>query len=181
MIYVIAPSIWRLIDLPLLADFLPAHPPDCFIIDLPNAPVAGAAVGVAKAIGEGPKAMEPSIVEIFTFLERTKGCARAWSLSEPEHEEALDKFITDLDQIALELKNSVSVKARYRSARNGSMMEGNLFEIVNCLVPVITFAVIISERQPEYTVPLKRFQEEVQRVRQELIMKVRPGVLSDED
>lgn len=48
--------------------------------------------------------MEPSIVETFTFLERTKGCARAWSLSQPEHEEALDKFITDLDQIALELK-----------------------------------------------------------------------------
>lgn len=108
--------------------------------------------------------MEPSIVETFTFLERTKGCARAWSLSQPEHEEALDKFITDLDQIALELKNSVSVKARFRSARNGSMMEWNLFEIVNCLVPVITFAEIISERQPEYTVPLKRFQGAVCRL-----------------
>jgi hypothetical protein len=72
LIYVTAPSIWGLIDLPLLADFLPAHPSDCFTIDLPNVPVAGAAVGVVKAIGEGPKAMEPSIVEIFTFLERTK-------------------------------------------------------------------------------------------------------------
>jgi len=163
------------------ADFLSAHPSNCFTIDLPNVPVASAAVGVAEAIGEGPKAMEPSIVEIFTFLERTKGCAQAWALSQAEHQEALDKFITDLDQIALELKNSVSVKARSRSARHWSTMEGNLFEIVNCLVPVITFAVIISERQPEYTVPLKRFQEEVQRVRQELIKKVRPGVLSDED
>jgi hypothetical protein len=60
-------------------------------------------------------------------------------------------------------------------------MKGNLPEIVNCLMPAITLAVLISERQPEYTVPLKRFQEEVQRVEQELIKKVSPGVLSDED
>ncbi len=45
VIYVITPSIWVLIDLPLPADFLPAHPSDCFTIDLPNVPVAGAAVG----------------------------------------------------------------------------------------------------------------------------------------
>ncbi len=42
VIYVIAPSIWVLIDLPLPADFLPAHPSDCFTIDLPNVPVASA-------------------------------------------------------------------------------------------------------------------------------------------
>jgi hypothetical protein len=146
-------------------------------------PVVSTAVGVAKAMREEPKAMRPPIVEIFTALERTKGCAHAWAQSQPEHEEALEKFITDLDQIALELKNSVPVKARFRSARHGSTVEGNMFGILNCLIPVITFAVIISERQPEYTVPLKRFQEEVQRVRQELIKKVKagPGVFSDED
>ena len=49
MIYVIALSIWGLIDLPLRADFLPAHPSDCFAIDLPNVPVSRAAVGVAEA------------------------------------------------------------------------------------------------------------------------------------
>ena len=143
--------------------------------------VAKASVGVAEAIGEGPKAMKLSIVDIFTALERTKRCAQAWAHSQPEHDEALGKFIMDLDQIGLELQQSVLVKPRSRSAMHGSTVEGNLHEIVNCLVPAIAFAVIISERQPEYTVPLKRFQEEVQRVRQELIKKVRPGVLSDED
>jgi hypothetical protein len=125
--------------------------------------------------------MELSIVEIFTALERTKGCAHAWAQSQPEHDEALDKFITDLDQIELELQQSVLVKPRSRSAMHGSTVEGNLFGILNCLIPVITFAQIIPEQQPKYTVPLKRFQEEVQRVRQELIKKVRTGVLSDED
>jgi hypothetical protein len=127
--------------------------------------------------------MEPSIVDIFTALERTKSCAQSWAQSNPEHEEALDKFIKDLDEIGLELKNSALVEVSFRSSRHGSAVDGNLHEIVNCLMPVITFAVIISERQPEYTVPLKRFQEEVQRVRQELIKKVRPGVgvLSDEE
>jgi hypothetical protein len=138
-------------------------------------------VGVAEAIREEPKAMKPSIVEIFTALERTKRCAQAWAQSHPEHDEALGKFIKDLDQIGFELKNSVLVKARFGSSRHGSTMKGNLPEIVNCLMPAITLAVLISERQPEYTVPLKRFQEEVQRVEQELIKKVSPGVLSDED
>ena len=138
-------------------------------------------MGVAEAIKKEPKAMKLSIVEIFTALERTKRCAQDWAHSQPEHDEALGKFIKDLDQIALELKNSVSVKARSRRARHGSTVEGNLHEIVTCLIPAIAFAVIISEGQPEYTVPLKRFQEEVQRVRRELIKKVSPGLLSDED
>jgi hypothetical protein len=143
--------------------------------------VAKAAVGVAEAIGEGPKAMKPSIVMIFTALERTKRCAQAWAQSQPEHDEALGKFIKDLNQIGLELKNSVLVKVRSRSAKHGGTVEGNMFGIVNCLTPVITFAQIISEQQPKYAVPLKRFQEEVQRVRQELIKKVSPGAFSDEN
>jgi hypothetical protein len=127
---------------------------------------------MAKAIGEGPKAMQPSIVDIFTALERTKECAQAWAQSQPEHDEALGKFIQDLDQIGLELQQSVLVKSRSRSAKHGSTVDGNLHEIVNCLGPVIVFAEIISEQQPEYTVPLKRFKEEVRRVHQELIKKV---------
>ena len=127
--------------------------------------------------------MQPSIVEIFTALERTKKCAQAWAQSQPEHDEALGKFIKDLDQIGCKLQNSVLVKTRVRSVRHGSTLEGNLHEIVSCLVPAISLSEIISERQPEYTVPSKRFQEEVQRVRQELIKKVRPGpgVFSDKD
>ena len=117
--------------------------------------------------------MKPSIVQIFTALERTKGCAQAWAQSNPEHEEALGKFIKDLDQIGFELKNSVLVKARFRSSRHGSTMEGNLHEIVNCLVSAISLSEIISERQPEYTISLKRFQEEVHRVKRELIKKGR--------
>lgn len=127
--------------------------------------------------------MKLSIIEIFTALDRTKRCAQAWAQSQPEHDEALGKFIKELDQIGLELQKSVLVKPRSRSAKHGSTVEGNMFEIVNCLIPVVTFAQIIPERQPEYTVPLKRFQEEIQRVRQELIKKVKvgPGVFSDED
>jgi hypothetical protein len=64
---------------------------------------------MAEAIGEGPKAMKLSIVEIFAALERTKRCAQAWAHSQPELDEALGKFIKDLDQIGFELKNSAIV------------------------------------------------------------------------
>jgi hypothetical protein len=125
--------------------------------------------------------MKLSIVEIFTALERTNRCAQAWAHSQPEHDEALGKFINDLDQIGLELKNSVLVKARSRSAKHGSTPKGHMLEIIHCLTPAITFAEIISEQQPEYTVPLKRFREEVHRVTRELHEKISPGVFSDED
>jgi len=125
--------------------------------------------------------MKLSIVEIFTALERTKRCAQAWAHSQPELDEALGKFIKGLDQIGLELKNSVVGKAKFRSARRGSTLEGDMHQIVNCLVPAIVCAELISEQQPEYTVPLKRFQEEVHRVKSELFKKISPGVFSDED
>ncbi|TKB88569.1 MAG: hypothetical protein E8D41_16390 [Nitrospira sp.] len=125
--------------------------------------------------------MKPSIVMIFTALERTKRCAHAWAHSQPEHDEALGKFIKDLDQIGFELKNSVLVKPRSRSAKHGSTPTGHMLEIIHCLMPAITFAEIISEQQPEYTVPLKRFQEEVHRVTRELDKKISPGAVSDED
>lgn len=146
-------------------------------------PKPGVAVGVAEAIGEGPKAMELSIGDIFTALERTKQCAHDWAHSQPEHNEALGKFIKDLDQSGCELQNSVLVKARVRSAEHGSTVDGNIYNLINCLLPVTVFAEIIAEQQPEYAVPLKRFYEEVRRARQDLIKKVRPGpgVLSDED
>ena len=89
---------------------------------------------------EGLKAMELSIVEIFTAVERTKEYAQSWAQSQPEHDEALGKFIKDLDHIGCELQNSVLVEARVRSVRHGSTREGSLFEILNCLIPVLTFA-----------------------------------------
>lgn len=125
--------------------------------------------------------MKLSIVEIFTALERTKRCAQAWAHSQPEHDEALGKFINGLDQIGLELKNSVLVKARARSAKHGSTPKGHMLEIIRCLTPAITFAEIISAQQPEYTVLLKRFREEVHQVTRELHKKISPGVFSDED
>jgi hypothetical protein len=136
---------------------------------------------VEKTVGEGPITVEPSIVDIFTALERTKRCAHAWAQSQPEHDEALGKFIKDLDQIGLELQNSVVGKARIQSSWRRSTVEGNIFGIVNCLTPVTVFAEFISEQQPEYTAPLKRFQEEIYRVKRELFMKVSPGAVSDED
>ena len=141
---------------------------------------AGAAVGVEKTVGEGPKNMELSIVEIFTALERTKGCAHAWAQSQPKHDEALGKFIKDLDQIGLELQKSVLVKPRSRSAKHGRTVGGNLHDCLTPYTLAVAFADLISERQPEYTVPLKRFREELQRVQQEMIKKVYPGVFSNE-
>lgn len=82
------------------------------------------------------------------------------------------KFIQDLDQIGLELQKSVLVKPRSLRAKHGSTVEGNIFEIINCLTPVTVLAELISEEQPEYAVPLKRFYEEVQRAWQELFEKV---------
>jgi hypothetical protein len=57
VIYVIAPSIWVLIDLPLRADFSPAHPTDFFAIDLPNVPVARARAirSPTVVLGEWPR------------------------------------------------------------------------------------------------------------------------------
>ena len=138
-------------------------------------------MGVAKVIGKGPKDMKLSIAHIFTALERTKRCAQAWAHSQPEHDEALGKFIQDLDQIRLELKNSVVKKAKSRSAKHGSIPTGHMHEIITCLMPAITFAEIISEQQPKYTAPLKRLQEEIYRVTRELLKKVSPGSVSDED
>jgi hypothetical protein len=138
-------------------------------------------VGVAENGRRRTEALKLSIVEIFTALERTKRCAQAWAHSQPEHNEALRKFINDLDRIGLELRNSVLVKARPRSAKHGSTPTGHMHEIFHCLMPAITFAETIPEQQPEYTVPLKRFYEEVHRVTRELHKQISPGVFSDED
>jgi hypothetical protein len=51
--------------------------------------------------------MKPSLVDIFNAIAGAKGRAQAFSQSPPEHYEAVRKFIEDLDQIGLELKNSV--------------------------------------------------------------------------
>ena len=61
------------------------------------------------------------------------------------------------------------------------MMEAKLPDIVGGLSVARVFATIISEQQPDYAVPLKRVQEEAFRVQRELIEKIYPGSLSDED
>jgi ribosome-binding factor A len=61
------------------------------------------------------------------------------------------------------------------------MMEVKLPDIVGGLSVARVFATIISEQQPDYAVPLKRVQEEAFRVQRELIEKIYPGSLSDED
>jgi hypothetical protein len=132
---------------------------------------------MAEAIGEGPKAMEFLIGDIFTALERTKHSAQAWAHSQPEHDEALGKFIKDLDQIELELRESVVGKASLQSSYRGSTVNGNIFGIINCLTHVTGLAALFSEEQPEYTAPLKRFQEEIYRVKGELTKKVFPGAV----
>ena len=127
--------------------------------------------------------MKLSIVEIFTYIERIKECAHAWAHSQPEHGEApeygeaLGKFIQDLDQIELELRESVVGKASLQSSYRGCTVDGNIFGIINCLTHVTALADFFSEEQPEYTAPLKRFQEEISRVKGELTKKVYPGAV----
>jgi len=121
--------------------------------------------------------MEFSIGDIFTYLERTKEIAHAWAQSQPEHDEALGKFIKDLDQIELELRESVVGKASLQSSWRGSTVDGNIFGIINSLTHVTSLADLFSEQQPEYAVPLKRFQEEIYRVKEELTKKVFPDAV----
>lgn len=144
-------------------------------------PTAYSSMAMAKAIGEGPKPMKPSLVEIFNPLEGAKGWAQALAQSHPEHDEAVGKFIQDINQIGRELQNIVSGESEFTKLRHGSTMEESLHNSVKLLTAVRAHAELISVRHPEYTVPLKRFQKEVQRVRRELITKVRPGLLSDDD
>ena len=127
--------------------------------------------------------MEFLIGDIFTALERTKHSAQAWAHSQPERGEApefgeaLGKFIQDLDQIELELRESVVGKASLQSSYRGCTVNGNIFGIINCLTHVTALAGFFSEEQPEYTAPLKRFQEEISRVKGELTKKVYPGAV----
>jgi hypothetical protein len=136
---------------------------------------------MAKAIGEGPKAMKPSLVEIFNALTGAKGWAQTFAQSHPEHGGAVGKFIEDINQIARELRNIVDGESEVPKLGPGSTMEEPLHNSVRFLTSARAHAELISVWHPEYTVPLKRFQQEVQRVQRELITQVRPGLLSDED
>lgn len=125
--------------------------------------------------------MQPSLDQILTVLELAKARTHTVAETHPEHDDVIRKFIKDLDQIGLELQEIVVGKASLQSSWRGSTVDGNIYNLINCLLPVTVFAEIIAEQQPEYTAPLKRFQEEIYRVKRELFKKVIPGAVSDED
>ena len=125
--------------------------------------------------------MKPSLVEIFNALSGAKGFAQALAQSDPEHGEAVDKFIEDINQIAHELRTIVYGESEFPKLRHGSTMEESLHNSLKFLTAGRAHAELISVQHPEYTVPLKRFQREIRRVQRELITKVRPGLLSEED
>jgi len=125
--------------------------------------------------------MKPSLVEINNALEGARGLSQALAQSHPEHDEAVGKFNEDINQISRELGNIVYGESEFPKLRHGSAMEATLHDIVNFLTIARAYAEVISGQRPEYAAPLKRFQEEAQRVQRELIKKVRPVLLSDED
>jgi hypothetical protein len=51
--------------------------------------------------------MKPSLVEILHALTGAKGWAQLFAQSHPEHGEAVDKCIEDLNQSTRELQNSI--------------------------------------------------------------------------
>jgi hypothetical protein len=125
--------------------------------------------------------MKPSLVEIFNALTGAKGWAQDLAQSHPEHDEAVGKFIEDINQIAGELRDIVYGESEFPKLKHASTTEESLHNSVKFLTAARAHAELISVQHPEYTVPLKRFQKGVQRVQRELMTQVRPGVLSDED
>lgn len=86
----------------------------------------------------------------------------------------------DLDQIGRELHNSVYGGNEFpKLSWHGSKMDASLPDLFLRVGAAIAFARLISERHPEYTVPMKQFEEEVVRVKRELIKRV--GLQWDED
>lgn len=93
----------------------------------------------------------------------------------------MGKFIEDINQIAHELRTIVYDESEFPKLRHESMMEELLHNSLKFLTAGRAHAELSSVECPEYTVPLKRFQKEIRRVQRELITKVRPGLLSEED
>lgn len=125
--------------------------------------------------------MKPSLVEVFNALEGAKGWAQVLAQSHPDHNEAVGTFIQDINQIASELRNIVYGESERPTLTHGSTLEESLHNSLKFLTAAGAHAELISVQCPEYTVPLKRFQKEVQRARRELMTKVHPDLLSEED
>ena len=90
-------------------------------------------------------------------------------------------FIQDINQIASELRNIVYGESEPPKLTHGSPLEESLHHSLRFLTAAGAHAEFISVQRPEYTVPLKRFQKELQRARRELMTKVHPGLLSKKD
>jgi hypothetical protein len=131
---------------------------------------------------KGPEAMKSDFFDIFNALRGAKGCAQAFSQLHPEHYEAVDEFTKEIDQIGLELKNDVCAESESPMHWERATIEAAIVhDLVNFLIKARSYADRVSQRNPEYMVPLKRFHEELQRIQNELLRTIRPGWLSDEE
>ena len=125
--------------------------------------------------------MKPSLVDVFNALSGAKGYAEVLAQSHPEHGEAVGKFLEDINQIASELRTIVYAESERPKLTHGSTLEEYLHNSLKFVTAAGAHAELISVQCPEYTVHLKRFQKELQRARRELMTKVQPGLLSEED
>ena len=120
--------------------------------------------------------------DIFNALRGAKGCAQAFSHMQPEHSEAVDQFTKEIERIGLELKNDVCVESESSMPWERATTEAAIVhDLVNFLIKAKSYADRVSQHNPEYMVSLKRFQEELQRIQNELLRTVRPGWLPDEE
>jgi hypothetical protein len=124
---------------------------------------------------------KPSLIEIFNALDSATGWAEAFGIWQPEHHEAASRFIHDMHQIGLELQTACRIDTSSQTSRQGITTDAVLYDIVSCLTRARAHASFVSEQQPEYTLSLKRFQEEIQGIQGELMEKVRPVFLPEEN
>jgi hypothetical protein len=117
--------------------------------------------------------MTPSLIEIINAIDGAIGWAEGFAQSHPGHKDAVGTFIKDLQQIDLELRTACMMDPSFRISRQVHTT-AILHDIVSSLTIARSYADLISEWQPDYANPLKRFQREVQRVQRVLIKQVHP-------
>jgi hypothetical protein len=119
--------------------------------------------------------MNPQLSDIFYALMATKEYAQVVSQSHPEHAQAVVKFSEEIDRIGLELNYDVGAESASPRLPERPTIQAATFDLVNFLTVARAYAQLISQRNPECMVPLKRFQEETWPIQNELIRTIRPG------
>ena len=75
----------------------------------------------------------------------------------------------EIDRVGLELNNDVCAESWFPMLPERPTIEPHLVELVHFLTIARVFAEIQSERNPEYMVALKRFQDELWLIQNEFL------------